>query len=42
MNDSVVGTVHLDGQEVKMLDIAIGKAINLLAPNSIDHSAVKK
>jgi hypothetical protein len=41
MNDSVVGTVYLDGQEALQLDIAIGKAINLLAPDSIDHSAVK-
>ena len=30
--------VYLDGQEVIMLDIAIGKAINLLSPNSPSHA----
>ncbi len=32
---STVNECYLDGQEVIMLDIAIGKAINLLAPTTI-------
>jgi len=31
-----VNEVYLDGQEVIMLDIAIGKAINLLAPRIVE------
>jgi hypothetical protein len=31
---------YLDGQEVIMLDIALGKAINLLTPTSSDKAGV--
>ncbi|HCC55328.1 MAG TPA: hypothetical protein DEQ20_10480 [Desulfobulbaceae bacterium] len=33
-NDEIINEVYLDGQEVLMLDIAIGKAIHLLTPIS--------
>ena|SRR5450631_1571296 len=32
---TIINEIYLDGQEVMMLDIAIGKAINLLSPNSL-------
>lgn len=36
-NDVNINEVYLDGQEVLMLDIAIGKAIHLLTPTSEQH-----
>ncbi|MHB1184199.1 MAG: hypothetical protein ACYC4A_05800 [Desulfobulbia bacterium] len=33
-NDEIINEVYLDGQEVLMLDMAIGKAIHLLTPTS--------
>ncbi len=34
-NGMPAGEVYLSGQEVIMLDIAIGKAINLLSPETV-------
>jgi len=36
-NDEIINEVYLDGQEVLMLDQAIGKAIQLLTPTSEQH-----
>ena len=35
---NTIGEVFMDGQEVLMLDIALGKAIGLLTPNSINRT----
>lgn len=39
-NGNPAGEVYLDGQEVLMLDIAIGKAISLLSPRVMDSEEV--